>query len=172
VSGGVVGGVTVNAGGVEIVFSGGQANSTILSGGTGLVVSGGTLSGATLDGGFLLIQSGGTAGTSLITISSGMLALDDSLHFSGTVAGLLTSGVQNVDLKDITYNAATTSVTGYTSNGSNGGTVSVTDGVHTTLLKVIGAYTSASFKLSNDGGGGTLITDPPVSSGVAGAPPH
>jgi hypothetical protein len=60
----------------------------------------------------------------------------------------------------------------YTSNGSNGGTVAITDGLHTTLLNVIGAYTVASFKLSNDGTGATLITDPPISSGAGIASPH
>ncbi len=73
---------------------------------------------------------------------------------------------------DITYNSATTSVTNYTSNGSNGGTVSVTDGTHIALLNVIGTYTVASFKLSNDGNGGTFVTDPPVDSSGHLAPGH
>ena len=137
-----------------------------------LVEAGATVSGATLvSGGLMLLQSGSTAGSSLITISSGTLALDDSVHFGGTVAGLANS-TQKVDLTDIAYNSATTSVTGYTSNGSNGGTVSVTDGTHIALLSVIGAYTVASFKLSNDGNGGTFVTDPPVSSGSGIATPH
>jgi autotransporter passenger strand-loop-strand repeat protein len=78
------------------------ASATTVNGGAELVVSGGTMSGATLSGGILEIQSGGTAGTSLITISSGTLVLDDSAHFSGTVAGLATSA-QQVDLKDIAF---------------------------------------------------------------------
>ena len=91
---------------------------------------------------------------------------------NASVAGLATSGVQNVDLADIAYNSATTSVTSYTSNGSNGGTVAITDGTNTALLNVIGAYTVASFKLSTDGTGGTLVTDPPVSSGAVLAAGH
>jgi len=62
-------------------------------------------------------------------------------------------------------------VTNYNSNGSNGGTVSVTDGAHIALLNVIGTYTVASFKLANDGTGGTFVTDPPVSSGAGVATP-
>ena len=52
------------------------------------------------------------------------------------------------------------------------GAFMITDGTHTTLLKVIGAYNSASWKLTNDGTGGTLLTDPPVSSGAGLAAPH
>ncbi len=67
---------------------------------------------------------------------------------------------------------ATASVQSYTSNGSNGGTVAITDGTHTAMLNVLGAYTSGNFKLSSDGTGGTFVTDPPVSSGSGVAPPH
>jgi len=48
----------------------------------------------------------------------------------------------------------------------------VTDGTTTAQLHLIGAYTVSSFKTSADGHGGTLITDPPVSSGAGVAPPH
>ncbi len=99
-SGGSASGTTVVNGGFQFVVLGGQASATTIdTGGQEFVFSGGQISGATLAGGTLQILSGGTAGSSLITISSGTLVLDDSLHFSGTVAGLATSGVQNVDLK-------------------------------------------------------------------------
>ena len=48
----------------------------------------------------------------------------------------------------------------------------MTDGVHTALLHMIGTYTVGSFKTSNDGGGGVLLTDPPVSSGAGIGTPH
>jgi len=99
---GTASGTAVSAGGYQIVSSGGHANATIVSnGGHELVSSGGSASGATLVGGTLEIQSGGTAGTSVITISSGTLALDGSQHFSGSIAGLATSGVQNVVLAPV-----------------------------------------------------------------------
>jgi autotransporter passenger strand-loop-strand repeat protein len=172
VSGGTVNGVIVNAGGDMFVHAGAQANSTTISaGGAMLVLAGATVSGATLDGGFVVLQSGSLPGTSLFTISAGTLVLDDSQHFSGTVAGLANSGVQNVDLADIAFTSAT-HVVSYTSNGSNGGTVEITDGTNTALLNVLGTYTALSFKLSNDGTGGTNVTDPPVSSGSMLAPGH
>src|SRR5439155_17082628 len=115
--------------------------------------------GATLSGGTLEIFSGGTAGSSTITISSGTLILDNSQQFSGSIAGLATSGVQNVDLADINF--ATLQTLGYTGNTLSG-VLSASDGVHTALLTMIGNYSLVSFKASNDGSGGTLLTDPPI----------
>lgn len=119
--------------------------------------------------GTLEIFSGGSAGTSLITISSGTLILDQSQAFSGTVAGLATSGAQNIDLLNIS--SASLQPLSYTASGGSG-TLTVTDGTITAQLNLIGAYTVGSFKISDDGHGGTLITDPPVSSGSGVAPPH
>ena len=137
--------------------------------GTLMVSSGGVLAGATLSGGVVEIKSGGSAGSSLVTISSGTLILDDSVHFSGSVAGLATSGVQNIDLADITF--ASASLVGYSNSGTSG-TLTVTDGIHIAQLNLIGTYTIASFHSASDGAGGTVITDPPVSSGAGVAPPH
>jgi hypothetical protein len=39
-----------------------------------------------------------------------------------------------------------------------GGTLTVTDGVDTANIALIGQYTASEFALSNDGHGGTLIT--------------
>jgi autotransporter passenger strand-loop-strand repeat protein len=151
----------VASGGTLTVSRGGTASATTVSGGTEIVSSGASIVGATLSGGVLEIKAGGTAGSSTINISSGVLILDDSQHFSGSVAGLATSGVQNVDLADIHF--ATANLVGYSNSGTSG-TLTVTDGTHTALLNVIGTYTLTSFKMSNDGNGGTLLTDPPVSS--------
>ena len=141
----------------------------VLTSGTEVVSSGGSIIGATLSGGTLEIVSGGTAGSSTITISSGTLKLDNSQNFGGTVAGLATSGVQNVDLADINF--ATLQTLGYSGNTLSG-TLTVTDGTHTAILALLGNYTVANFKTSNDGHGGTLVTDPPVSSGTTLAPGH
>ena len=86
------------------------------------------------------------------------------------MAGLATSA-QKVDLKDINFGKST-HVVSYASKGSNGGTVTITDGMHTAQLNVLGAYMVGSFKLSNDGAGGTFVTDPLVSSGAGIASPH
>jgi serralysin len=170
-AGGTVSNTTVSSGGQEKVSSGGTAsNTTVLGGGSETVSSGGVLNGATISGGGLVdIQSGGTAGSSTITISSGTLKLEDSQHFSGSIAGLATSGAQNVDLTDISFAALQT--LGYSGN-TQSGVLTVTDGTHTAMLNMIGNYTNLSFKPTNDGNGGVQITDPPVSSGSTLAPGH
>jgi hypothetical protein len=60
----------------------------------------------------------------------------------------------------------------YTSTGVGSGTLTVTDGTHTAQIALLGQYVTANFHLSDDGHGGTLIVDPPVSSGSGVAPPH
>ena len=161
---------TVSSGGVETVSSGGTASNTTVSGGNATISSGGVLAGATIsNGGSLEIKNGGTAGSSTITISSGTLILDQAQTFSGTVAGLATSGAQNIDLLNIS--AVNLQPLSYTDSGGSG-TLTVTDGTTTAQLNLIGTYTVGSFKTSADGTGGTIITDPPVSSGSGVAPPH
>jgi hypothetical protein len=91
--------------------------------------------------------------------STGMLKLDDSVRFAGTVAGL--GAGNSLDLADIAFGANTT--LGYVPNGFNtGGTLSVTDGAHTANIALLGTYLAASFVMSNDGSGHVLITDPPT----------
>jgi hypothetical protein len=90
--------------------------------------------------------------------SIGMLRLDDSAQFTGSVAGLATGN--SLDLADIAFGANTT--LGYAPNAFNtGGTLSVTDGSQTANITLFGHYSAASFAMSNDGGGHVLITDPP-----------
>jgi hypothetical protein len=40
----------------------------------------------------------------------------------------------------------------------------VTDGTHSANITLLGQYTAANFNIATDGHGGTLVTDPPVSS--------
>jgi autotransporter passenger strand-loop-strand repeat protein len=150
----------ISSGGSELVFSGGTASSTIVSSGTETVSSGGILAGATISGGQVEIKSGGTAGSSTVAISSGTLLLDASTAFGGTVAGLADAN-QKIDFADIAF--ATLQPLQYTSTGVGSGTLTVADGTHAAHLALLGNYTVGSFKTANDGAGGTLITDPPVS---------
>ena len=57
-------------------------------------------------------------------------------------------------------------------NSGLSGTLTVSDGVHAATLTLIGAYVLGNFKLANDGASGTLVTDPPISSGAGIAAPH
>jgi autotransporter passenger strand-loop-strand repeat protein len=159
-SGGFASNGVVESGDQINVSAGGVASDTLVSsGGKEAVSSGGTLSSATIAGGTIEIVSGGTAGSSTITISSGKLVLDAAETFSGSIAGLATSGVQNIDLVDINFATLTLGYSGNTLSG----VLSANDGVHTALLNMIGNYTPANFntKAADDG---PLITDPPLDA--------
>jgi autotransporter passenger strand-loop-strand repeat protein len=169
-SGGFASNAIVESGGTINVSAGGvMSNTVVSSGGTEVISTGGTLSGATLSGGHLEIQSGGTAGSSTITISNGVLVLDDSVNFSGSIAGLLTSA-QVVDLADIAFGSSGPTL-GYSNSGTSG-TLTANDGTHVATLNLIGTYVVGDFKTANDGHGGTRLTDPPVSSGAGIVSPH
>ena len=86
----------------------------------------------------------------------GVLALDHSQEFTGHIAGF--SVADQIDLADVTFSAATS--IDYAADTSNtGGVLTVSDGTDTSNLTLTGNYTGSSFAISNDGHGGTLITD-------------
>jgi hypothetical protein len=51
-------------------------------------------------------------------------------------------------------------------NSSGSGTLTVTDGTRTAHLALLGQYTVTDFLTAADGQGGTLIMDPPFSTGA------
>ena len=94
----------------------------------------------------------------------------DSNKFRAKIEGFTAHDA--IDLLAIAYNSGTTTL-GYLDNGTgSGGTLTVSDGMHIARLSMIGAYGVENFTLSDDGHGGTMITDPPVSSGAGIATPH
>ncbi|HZP79366.1 MAG TPA: hypothetical protein VFB45_24745, partial [Pseudolabrys sp.] len=158
---------TTLSGGTEYVYAGGTASNTTINGADGFVKinTGATLSGVTLNGGTLEITSGGSVGAASLTfVSGGMLQLDNSQTFSGTISGFNSTNPDKIDLVDIAFGAQTT--LGYTSS-TNSGTLQVSDGTHTANLLLLGNYVAGNFTAQTDGHGGTLITDPPVIT-----PPH
>jgi autotransporter passenger strand-loop-strand repeat protein len=170
-SGGTAVATVISNGGSATVSSGGTANGTVVSsGGAEYVSSGGTLTGATLSGGFLEIRSGGTAGASEIDFTSagGTLQLDDSQHFSGVISGFGVPG--GIDLRDIAFNSTTTTL-GYSGNTSSG-VLTVSDGLRTATIHLLGQYTAGNFALQSDGNIGTLITDPPLANPSSMTNPH
>ncbi len=184
--GGTAIGTVVSNGGTEVVASGTTRNTVIGSGGQEVIVqwrhgererdrqrrrrageSGGTLSGVTISGGTLEVASGGGVMSSTITFAGGgELVLDDT-KFRGKIAGF-NSPAETIDLTTVSVASATT--LGYTGNALSG-TLTVTDGTHTARLAMLGNYAARDFTLADDGHGGTLVSDPPVSSGSL-APPH
>jgi hypothetical protein len=101
-------------------------------------------------------------GSSPVTFASGgggTLQLDASVSFGGLVAGFGAS--DHLDLGDIAFGSGThVSFTEAANNLS--GTLTVTDGIHTANIALLGQYTAAQFTSASDGHGGTLIGDPPV----------
>ena len=146
--------------------SGALASDTVvMSGGVEIVLSGGTASGATISGGFMNVTSGGSVGSGAVTFAgSGTLQLDDSQHFAGRIGGF--QSVTLLDLSDIPFVAGTTSATWnqVTSGSTASGTLGVTDGTHSANITLLGQYVVANFHIQNDGHGGTVVMDPPVSA--------
>jgi autotransporter passenger strand-loop-strand repeat protein len=171
-------------GGTVIVLSGGTTiGDEIASGGREIISSGGhAAQDISLLGGTLEVASGGLADYVEFGLISGQedydgastLVLDASTSFHGVVAGfgnhdmpLQISAPDQIDLADIAYGAVTSKKGPLTySGGLLGGTLTVTDGVHTANIALLGQYTASEFALSNDGHGGTLITFEATSSGT------
>ena len=86
--------------------------------------------------------------------AAGILKLDQSANFSGTVAGFAAGDA--IDLGDIAFGAKTT--LGYAANATGGGTLSLGDGTHTANLALLGQYAASWFATAPDPGGGTLVT--------------
>ena len=119
------------------------------------------VSAATINGGLLDVQSGGSTGAGPVTFATsggGTLRLEDSLHFSGLVAGFGQPDL--LYLKDIAFISGATSAT-WTQSGTSG-TLAVTDGTNTADITLLGQYSTANFHVSSGGQGGTIVTDPPV----------
>ena len=93
------------------------------------------------------------------TGTTGTLKLDDALAFTGEVSGL--AGSDAIDLADVSYGVQT-QVT-YLGN-TTGGTLTITDGVHTANIALQGDYLSSTWTLSSDGNGGTVVVDPAANT--------
>ena len=78
----------------------------------------------------------------------------------GSISGL--NADDQLDLLDILSGAGTTST--YTANeGGTGGTLSVSDGIHTAHIVLVGQYSPSDFEIEADGAGGTLVKYAPHS---------
>ncbi|WGR93892.1 hypothetical protein MTX20_05475 [Bradyrhizobium sp. ISRA435] len=90
--------------------------------------------------------------------ATGHLILDDAFHFTGTVSGLTAN--DDIDLKGIGFGAETTvSFTG--NQAGTGGTLTVSDGVHTANLVLLGQYDPTGFNEKADATNGTVVSYDP-----------
>ncbi|MGT2437718.1 Ig-like domain-containing protein [Bradyrhizobium betae] len=108
--------------------------------------------------------TGAASGSFTFKAVTGTLVLDHASQFTGKIFGLSGNGDENasdlLDLKDISYGSGTTM--SYSGDHS-GGMLTVKDAQnHTANIALVGDYTHSTFNLLSDGGGGTLVIDPPV----------
>ncbi|MEY9656284.1 Ig-like domain-containing protein [Bradyrhizobium ottawaense] len=96
-----------------------------------------------------------SANVALDAQATGTIVLHDSFDFSGVVSGF--DGNDHLDLLDVAFGADTTA--SYVANqAGTGGTLSVTDGVHTANITLLGQYDPAGFQSDTDKTTGTLIS--------------
>ena len=94
------------------------------------------------------------SGTVAFTGTNGTLRLDQPSTFTGKVSGL---GAQNaIDLPGIAFDAQTT--LGYSPNtNGTGRTLSLTDGIYSAKIALLGNYIASNFTLASDSHGGTTV---------------
>ncbi|HEV2335207.1 MAG TPA: hypothetical protein VGS13_06910 [Stellaceae bacterium] len=131
-----------------------------------------TVEGATTGGGNAEISGDGTlefaagsdAAVTFDAGASGMLKLDRSAGFAGTIAGFGAGDL--LDLGDIAF--STNDTLGFTENAAGtGGTLTLGDGTHTASLALLGQYAAAGFAIGADAEGAMLITYTPQSGSGA-----
>jgi hypothetical protein len=156
--------VITNSGTLEATGEGGLViesavdNSGLLWAHGGNITANGAVSGsgsALLDGKATLeFGAASSIDVSLDAGATGVLVLDDSFHFSGTVSGL--NNDDQIDLRDIAFGANTT-VSYIENEDGAGGTLAVSDGAHTANIVVLGDYSADGFTLAADDSFGTLL---------------
>ena len=107
-----------------------------------------------IDNGAVLDLNGSDTQDVAFAGDGGKLQIDAS-SFGGSISGL-TAGDQ-IDLSTIGYGPNTTGT--YVSNADHdGGVLTITDGMHSISMTLVGDYSDAHFAGSSDGSSGTLIT--------------
>ncbi|WGS19721.1 Ig-like domain-containing protein [Bradyrhizobium sp. ISRA463] len=160
--------VITNAGTLEATGSGGLlidsaiANSGQLWANGGTVTALGEVSGsgtAEISGtGTMEFGAASAANVTFDANATGHLILDDAFHFTGTVSGLTAN--DDIDLKGIGFGAGTTvSFTG--NQAGTGGTLTVSDGVHTANIVLLGQYDPTGFNEKADATNGTVVSYDP-----------
>jgi len=183
VSGGQAYSEIISSGGIVIASgSGTLAGNMVVDGGYELVESGAILTeNVTISAGTFELGSGGlVSGNGVVEANfagGGMMVLDTPANFTNAVVAGFGTGDQ-IDFGNIGFTAGTTSTKGkkggkevtFTEAASNmSGTLTVTDGVNTANITLLGQYMAANFTAASDGHGGTIITGVSPSTTLANA---
>ena len=120
----------------------------------------GTSGSATIGTGATLELTAADSASVTFAGSTGTLRLDHSSTFSGKISKFTgngsPSGSDHIDLRDVKYSSIKDSYAN--------GVLTIADASgDTAKLNFNGSYTLANFKFTNDGGGGTIVYDPPVT---------
>jgi hypothetical protein len=99
--------------------------------------------------------------TTFAAVGDGMLKLDHSSAYTGTVSGF--NEGDRLDIVDVLSGTDTTLV--FTANqAGSGGTLTVSDGMHTANISLNGQYSANGFHISADSSAGTLVTYLPLAT--------
>jgi hypothetical protein len=154
-----------NSGTLEATAAGGLTVDSAVNNSGNLLAEGGNLtlkgdvtgSGSATISGSATLEFGAASAenTSFAAGASGILKLDQSPRFTGTISGFATG--DTLDLTDIGFGSNTT--LGFSANSAGtGGTLTASDGTHSSSFGLLGQYAAAGFQSSGDQGGGVLIT--------------
>ncbi|MBR1155264.1 VCBS domain-containing protein [Bradyrhizobium sp. JYMT SZCCT0428] len=155
----------VNSGTLEATGSGGLVIDSNLDN-SGLLWANGadiTLNGSVTGGGSALIdgvatlefEAASSVSVTFAAEATGTLKLGDSFDFSGIVSGF--NEDDHFDLLDVTFGEGT-SVSYVENSEETGGTLTVSDGIHTANISLLGDYSADGFAFSADDTTGTLLS--------------
>ncbi|WP_354066516.1 VCBS domain-containing protein [Bradyrhizobium sp. OAE829] len=155
----------VNSGTLEATGSGGLVIDSNLDN-SGLLWANGadiTLNGSVTGGGTALIdgvatvefEAASSVNVTFAAEATGTLKLGDSFDFSGMVSGF--NEDDHFDLLDVTFGEGT-SVSYVENSEETGGILTVSDGVHTANISLLGDYSADGFMFAADATMGTLLS--------------
>jgi serralysin len=112
----------------------------------------------TIEANAVLEIGGVDSATVTFAASTGLLKIDQPSTFTARIYGFTGDGTlagsDQIDLSGVNFSTVHDSYAN--------GVLTVTDGTHSAELNFNGSYALASFKLTNDGSGGTIVYDPPL----------
>ena len=153
--------------GATLNISGAFDNTgTIWAQGGVVNVNGALSGGATVisGAGWVVMDQASSENISYSSGSTGGLVLGRA-RYSGWISGFGSNTTQSIDLTKLKFAGAR--LVSYNPNGTDtAGILTISNGTTTTSLQFTGTYTLADFHISNDGAGGTWLTDPPAVPGA------
>ena len=153
--------------GATLNISGAFDNTGTIWAQGGVVNINGALSGgATVisGAGWVVMDQASSENISSVPASTGGLVLGRA-RYSGWISGFGSNTTQSIDLTKLKFAGAR--LVSYNPNRTDtAGILTISNGTTTTALQFTGTYTLADFHISNDGAGGTWLTDPPAVPGA------